>query len=89
MPCRLAMFDFNQCDPKKCSGRKLYRMGLLRIQKLGLKFPGLILSPIGSKSISMADRSFILSHGLAVVDCSWNQIEQTPIHRIKVNFTIK
>uniref|UniRef100_A0A915CW35 RNase L inhibitor RLI-like possible metal-binding domain-containing protein n=1 Tax=Ditylenchus dipsaci TaxID=166011 RepID=A0A915CW35_9BILA len=27
--CRLSIFDFNQCDPKRCSGRKLQRHGLL------------------------------------------------------------
>lgn len=80
------MFDFNQCDPKRCSGRKLYRMGLLKMQNISSKFPGIVLSPIGTKSISIADRSFILSHGLAVIDCSWNQLDQTPIHRIKVIF---
>ena len=29
MPCRLIMYDFNQCDPKRCSGRKLLRMGMI------------------------------------------------------------
>lgn len=34
--------------------------------------------------LSPNDRDLILSKGLAVVDCSWNQIEKTPISRIKV-----
>uniref|UniRef100_A0A915CZG0 F-box domain-containing protein n=1 Tax=Ditylenchus dipsaci TaxID=166011 RepID=A0A915CZG0_9BILA len=84
MPCRLAMFDFNQCDPKRCSGRKLQRHGLIYTQKLGTKFPGLVLSPTGKSTLSPADRAFVLSNGLAVVDCSWNQVEQTPLQRIKV-----
>ena len=29
LPFRLIMYDFNQCDPKRCSGRKLLRMGLI------------------------------------------------------------
>uniref|UniRef100_A0A915E3G3 16S/18S rRNA aminocarboxypropyltransferase Tsr3 C-terminal domain-containing protein n=1 Tax=Ditylenchus dipsaci TaxID=166011 RepID=A0A915E3G3_9BILA len=36
IPCRLSMFDFNQCDPKRFPGR-----------------------------------------------CSWNQVEQTPLHMVK------
>ncbi|CAD5218626.1 unnamed protein product [Bursaphelenchus okinawaensis] len=85
MPCRIAMFDFNQCDPKRCSGRKLQRHGLMTTIKLGSKFPGLVLSPTGTSTLSPADRQFILDHGLAVVDCSWNQVEGTPIHRVKAN----
>uniref|UniRef100_A0A915D085 16S/18S rRNA aminocarboxypropyltransferase Tsr3 C-terminal domain-containing protein n=1 Tax=Ditylenchus dipsaci TaxID=166011 RepID=A0A915D085_9BILA len=52
-------------------------------QKLGTKFPGLVLSPTGKNTLSAADRAFVLSNGLAVVDCSWNQVEQTPLQRIK------
>lgn len=48
--CRLAMFDFNQCDPKRCSGRKLNRLNLLENLKLGTKFSGLILSPNGTQT---------------------------------------
>ncbi|KAI1714790.1 putative fer4-like domain in RNase L inhibitor, RLI domain-containing protein [Ditylenchus destructor] len=83
MPCRLAMFDFNQCDPKRGSGRKLQRLGILSTLKLGTKFPGLILSPTGTATLSRADKALILSSGLAVVDCSWNQVEKTPLQRIK------
>lgn len=86
LPCKIAMFDFNQCDPKRCSGRKLQRHGLMTTIKLGSKFPGLILSPTGTSTLSPADRDFILANGLAVVDCSWNQVEGTPLHRVKVNF---
>lgn len=78
------MFDFNQCDPKRCSGRKLQRHGMITTQKLGTKFSGLLLSPTGTSTISPADRDFVLSNGLGVVDCSWNQVEDTPLHRVKV-----
>lgn len=88
MPCRIAMFDFNQCDPKRCSGRKLQRHGMMTTIKLGTKFPGLVLSPTGTCTLSPADREFVLNNGLAVVDCSWNQVEGTPIHRVKVSFYV-
>lgn len=68
------MFDFKQCDPKRCTGKKLERYGFVKVLKLGTKFPGLLLSPSGERTISLADLSYILNGGLAVVDCSWNQV---------------
>lgn len=69
-----AMFDFKQCDPKRCTGRKLVRYGLIKVLKVGRRFPGLVLSPTGDRTLSPADLDFIRNGGLAVVDCSWNQV---------------
>src|SRR5579871_5973466 len=67
----LAMWDVNQCDPKRCTGRKLVRHGFVKPLKLGNHFGGIILSPIGQKCVSPEDRQLILESGIAVVDCSW------------------
>ncbi|VDK64974.1 unnamed protein product [Onchocerca ochengi] len=85
LPFNLAMFDFKQCDPKRCTGKKLERYGFVKVLKLGTKFPGLLLSPSGERTISLADLSYILNGGLAVVDCSWNQVENVHLNRAKAS----
>lgn len=95
------MWDFNQCDPKKCTGRKLARMGLVKCLKVKQRFPGkynrnlddyfadkisfsgLVLTPTAEKCVSPADRSILEKKGIAVVDCSWARIDETPLAALK------
>lgn len=79
----VAMWDVGQCDPKKCSGRKLSRHGLIKTLRLGKSFGGVVLTPVGEKCISPSDRAIISAHGLAVVDCSWAKIDETPFKQMK------
>lgn len=39
-----AVQDFNHCDPKRCSGKKLARLGYVREMRVGSKFRGVVLT---------------------------------------------
>ncbi|KAB0793145.1 hypothetical protein PPYR_12765 [Photinus pyralis] len=75
----VAMWDFNQCDPRKCSGRKLARLRLVKNLKIKQRFPGIVLTPTATKCLSPDDKEIMLGKGLAVVDCSWARIDETPL----------
>jgi len=81
-PVKLMMWDFGQCDSKKCTGRKLLRLGFVKQIQLHQKCRGIVLSPNGQISISPADRELISTNGIAVVDCSWAKLTDVPFEKI-------
>eukprot|EP00762_Andalucia_godoyi_P001272 ANDGO_04951.mRNA.1 Ribosome biogenesis protein tsr3 len=79
----LAMWHFNQCDAKKCTGLKLARMHMIRTLPLSTRFGGVVLTPTGKQAVSMEDREVIAKKGLCVVDCSWNKLNEVPFSKLK------
>ncbi|KAF7328655.1 Ribosome biogenesis protein TSR3 [Mycena sanguinolenta] len=74
--------DFDHCDPRRCSGKKLSRLGLIKELKVGSRFRGIVVSPKGKQVISPSDRDIILIGGLAVVECSWARLDDVPFGKI-------
>ena len=41
---KAACWDFNHCDAKRCSGKRLMHFGLMRELHVGQKFQGVVIS---------------------------------------------
>mmetsp|Transcript_23722 Transcript_23722/g.44040 ORF Transcript_23722/g.44040 Transcript_23722/m.44040 type:complete len:389 (-) Transcript_23722:177-1343(-) len=82
-PIHLAMWDFEQCDSKRCTGRKLARLGYLRTLKVGESFQGIVLSPHGECSVSPADREIVQNFGASAIDCSWARLAEVPFSKLR------
>ena len=80
---KLRMWDFSQCDPKRCTGARLARRGVFKSMPLRQPFKGLVLSPNGNISVSPDDSSILEQHGLSVIDCSWARLAEIPFHQMK------
>ncbi|KAF3763784.1 DUF367-domain-containing protein [Cryphonectria parasitica EP155] len=68
---KAACWDLGHCDPKRCSGKRLMRAGLMRELHLGQRHSGVIITPNGKHTLSPADRELMDMYGAAVVECSW------------------
>ena len=79
---QLLVYHANQCDPKKCSGKKLARFDLVRLTThVNQLRPFLVLSPFSEKALSPEDRG---ARGLAALDCSWAHAEEV-FERLSLN----
>lgn len=78
----VAMWDFDHCDPRRCSGKKLARLGLIQELRVGSRFRGIVVSPKGTSVISPADKEIVEQSGLAVVECSWARLDDVPFSKI-------
>jgi pre-rRNA-processing protein TSR3 len=81
-PFKAACWDFDHCDSKRCSGKRLMHFGLMRELPVGQKYPGVVISPKGKTVVSPADRELLEQFGAAVVECSWVRVEEVPFSRI-------
>ncbi|KAL8404574.1 hypothetical protein RB594_009434 [Gaeumannomyces avenae] len=79
---KAACWDLGHCDPKRCSGKKLMRLGLMRPLSVGQRHPGVVITPNGKTVVSPADREDLEAHGAAVVECSWARTKEVQWSRV-------
>jgi pre-rRNA-processing protein TSR3 len=72
-----------QCDKKKCSGSKLVRLGVCSEISKNRGARGVCLTPVGTRTVSPADRDVVLRDGVCVVDCSWAELAAVPFAKLK------
>lgn len=71
----LYIYHAGQCDPKKCTGRKMARFDLARLYDKVSRMPrsAILLDPMAEKALSPADDP---GKGIIVLDCSWEEVER-------------
>jgi len=79
---KIYVIDLHECDPAKCTGRKLVRKGLAeKIPLKDVKRGMVVLSPFSQKALSREDRGLAEKYGLVVIDCSWKKIKPQLFNR--------
>ncbi|PFH56988.1 hypothetical protein XA68_15667 [Ophiocordyceps unilateralis] len=73
---KAACWDLGHCDPKRCSGKRLMRLGLMRELHLGQRHNGVVITPNAKQLVSPADADLLAQHGAAVVECSWARTDE-------------
>jgi pre-rRNA-processing protein TSR3 len=75
-PFKAACWDLGHCDPKRCSGKKLMKLNLMRELHVGQRHNGVVITPNGKTVVSPADREVLEAYGAAVVECSWARVKE-------------
>lgn len=82
---RLYAYHAKQCDPKRCTSKRLARHSLLKLLPRPEAIPrgSVLLTPIVERALSAADRTAAVQHGLAVLDVSWKRGEFPVVHGVE------
>lgn len=74
------VYDEGQCDPKRCTAKKLVRLGIAKEVHDLRRVPRgcMVLDPASEKAVSAEDLRTVQSSGILVMDLSWKNIESFP-----------
>ena len=75
---KIVIYHANQCDPKRCTGLKLKRLGIARTVTRTRYLPkrALVLNPFSEIALSPADRQRLAHFGVVALDCSWEHVQR-------------
>lgn len=75
----VVIYDKCQCDPKKCTAKRMLKFGLGREAKTLGAIPkgSIVLSPFSDRALSPADIHHARK-GLVVMDLTWTNIDEFP-----------
>jgi len=74
---KLFVYHLSDDDPKKCSAKKLKKMGYAVLETSIRRLPSnaVLLDPFADKSLSREDIGIARHNGVLAVDCSWVHAE--------------
>ncbi|MDX1534937.1 MAG: DUF367 family protein, partial [Thermoplasmata archaeon] len=72
---RLFALDLGRCDPKRCTARKLARLGAVQRVRRRREVPrgAVLLTPHAQVAFSRSDLDAVERRGLGVIDTSWKE----------------
>jgi len=75
----LRVLELGQDDPRKCTAKRLARMGLAYSYDSPTRLPprGIVLDPFAERELTEADSELAQVGGIVGVDCSWNRATET------------
>lgn len=73
------VYDKCQCDPKKCTAKRMVKFGLARNVSVNrIPAGAIVLSPFADTALSPADMRTAERNGLVVMDLTWTNIDDFP-----------
>lgn len=77
---KLYVYDERDCDPKKCTSRKMVKFHLVdELPNLrSVPYGVIVLDPFAQKAVSREDLDAAKAHGILVMDLSWENIDGFP-----------
>jgi|Deesub1362A_J573_1020465.scaffolds.fasta_scaffold01684_3 pre-rRNA-processing protein TSR3 len=77
MNFRIYVYHANECNPMKCTAKKLEKFGLVSLKKRIKEIPprSILLNPYAKEVLSPEDVRY-LKRGIVAFDCSWNKVHK-------------